>query len=445
MDTGQSALARVERELEARGPAHIEPGLERIEALLHLLGDPQRAYQSIHIGGTNGKTSTARMAEALLRATGLRTGRYTSPHLESVTERISVDGEPLGPEQFARAYDDVAPFAALVDAGTADGADAPRQPVTYFELLTAMAFAAFAEAPVDAAVVEVGLGGTWDCTNVLAAPVTALTPISLDHTELLGDTVAEIAADKSGIVTEGSLLVLAAQPIEAAEVILRRVVEVGATVAREGLEFGVLSRAVAVGGQLVSIQGLHEVHHEVLLPLHGAHQASNASVAVATVEGLLGRGLDTELVRAALADVTSPGRLEVIRRSPTVVLDAAHNPGGMAVSVAALADAFTFSRLIVVVGVLADKDARGILEALEPAVDVVIVTRSASERSLPVDELATLAVEVFGADRVESEPSLVEAIDRAVELADDEPGSGVLVTGSITVTGQARRLLARSR
>lgn len=445
MDTGLGELARVERELEARGPAHIEPGLERIEALLHYLGDPQRAYPSIHIGGTNGKTSTARMAEALLRATGLRTGRYTSPHLESVTERISVDGVPLRPEQFARAYDDVAPFATLVDAANAEPGAGPRQPVTYFELLTAMAFAAFADAPVDAAVIEVGLGGTWDCTNVIAAPVTALTPISLDHTELLGDTVAEIASDKVGIVTADSLLVLAAQPLEAAEVILRRVAEIGATVAREGLEFGVLSRAVAVGGQLVSLQGLHEVHHDVLLPLHGAHQASNAAVAVATVEGLLGRGLDTELVRTALAEVSSPGRLEVVRRSPTVVLDAAHNPGGMAVSVAALGDAFTFTRLIVVIGVLADKDARGILEAVEPAADVVIVTRSASPRSLPVEELASLAVEVFGADRVESEPSLVEAIDRAVALADDEPGSGVLVTGSITVTGQARRMLAGPR
>ncbi|MDQ1689257.1 MAG: dihydrofolate synthase / folylpolyglutamate synthase [Frankiaceae bacterium] len=428
-------LARVERLMEARGPAHINPGLERIEAVLHLLGDPQRAYPSIHIGGTNGKTSTARMAEALLRSAGLRTGRYTSPHLVSVTERISVDGEALSPGAFAALYDDVAPYASLVDA------EHPAQPVTYFELMTAMAFAAFADAPVDAAVVEVGLGGTWDCTNVVAAPVAALLPISLDHTELLGDTVGQIAADKAGIVHEGALLVLAAQPLEAAEVILRRVAEVGATVAREGLEYGVLSRALAVGGQLVTLQGLHGVYDDVLLPLHGSHQAANAAVALATVEGLLGRPLDVELVRDALGSVTSPGRLEVVRRNPTIVVDAAHNPAGMAVTAAAIRDAFDFTRLVAVVGVLADKDARGILEALEPAADVVLVTRSSSPRALPVDELAGIAVEVLGADRVETVGSLAEALDRAVEVADEHFGSGVLVTGSITLAGDARRLL----
>jgi dihydrofolate synthase/folylpolyglutamate synthase len=435
--SGLEALARVEALMEARGPSHITPGLDRIKAVLHLLGDPQLAYPSIHIGGTNGKTSTARMAEALLRATGLRTGRYTSPHLESVTERISVDGEPLTPQAFAELYDDVAPYAALVDA------EHPDQPVTYFELMTAMGFAAFADAPVDAAVIEVGLGGSWDCTNVIAAPVTALLPISLDHTELLGDTVAEIATDKAGIVHEGSLLILAAQPLEAAEVILRRVAEVGATVAREGLEYGVLSRAVAVGGQLVALRGLHGEYDDVLLPLHGPHQAENAAVAVAAVEGLLGRPLDVDLVREAMAGVTSPGRLEVLRRSPTVVIDAAHNPGGMAATAAAIRDAFDFTRLVAVVGVLADKDARGIVEALEPAADAVVVTRSASPRALPADDLGAIAVDVLGADRVEVCTELADAIDRAVELADEHAGSGVLVTGSITLAGEARRLLRR--
>ena len=421
--------------MESRGPAHIAPGLQRIEALLHLLGDPQKAYPSIHIGGTNGKTSTARMAESLLRATGLRTGRYTSPHLESVTERISIDGAPISPRAFAELYDDVAPYAGLVDA------EQPEQKVTYFELMTAMGFAAFADAPVDAAVIEVGLGGTWDCTNVIAAPVTALLPISLDHTELLGDTVAEIATDKAGIIHEGTLCVLAAQPLEAAEVILRRVAETGSTVAREGLEFGVMSRAIAVGGQLVSIKGLHGEYDEVLLPLHGAHQASNAAVALATVEGLLGRALDIDLVREGLGRASSPGRLEVLRRSPTVLVDAAHNPAGMAVTVAAVQDSFDFARVVVVLGVLTDKDARGILEALEVIADVVVVTRSISPRAMAPDELAALAVDVLGPDRVEVSLHLLDAIDRAVELADEEPGSGVLITGSVTVAGQARRLL----
>ncbi|HEY0487142.1 MAG TPA: folylpolyglutamate synthase/dihydrofolate synthase family protein [Mycobacteriales bacterium] len=421
------------------------PDRERITALLDLLGNPQRAYPSVHLTGTNGKTSTARMVDALLRAFGLRVGRYTSPHLESITERIAVDGEPLSAERFVEAYDDVAPFAELLDSR---GAEA----LTYFELTTAMAFAAFAETPVDVAVVEVGLGGEWDATNVLEAPVAVVTPIDLDHTQLLGETVREIATEKAGIIHSGATLVSAVQLPEAAEPLLRRASEVGATVAREGLEFGVVAREVAVGGQMLTLQGLSGMYEEIFLPLHGAHQAQNAAVALAAVEAFLGggadRGIDAEAVREGFARVTSPGRLERVRNSPTVLLDAAHNPAGIRALTDALTEEFSFGRLVAVVAVLDDKDARTMLELLEPVVDAVVVTRNSSPRSLDPDALGAVAVEVFDAERVDVVPRLDDAIDAAVQLAEEGSegplgGEGVLVTGSVVTVADARRLLKR--
>src|SRR3954471_608488 len=269
------------------------PDLDRIADILDLLGSPQRGYPSIHISGTNGKTTTARMIDALLSELRLRTGRYTSPHLESLPERIAIDNTPLSPEAFAAVYDEVAPYAALVDAKH-------PEPMTYFELTTAMAFAAFADAPVDVGVVEVGLGGSSDATNVVHAPVAVITPIALDHTEVLGPTVTQIAADKAGIVHADAFLVTAQQPIDAAEALLRRAVEVSATVAREGIDFGVLQRQAGVGGQLLTLRGLEQTYDDVLLPLYGAHQASNAACALAAVEAFLGgaRPLDDDIVRA---------------------------------------------------------------------------------------------------------------------------------------------------
>lgn len=439
----ESGLTAVERALAARNPDRIAPTLDRITALLDLMGEPQRAYPSIHVTGTNGKTSTVRMIDSLLRAFGLRTGRYTSPHLESVTERIALTGEPLSAEAFTRTYDEVLPYAELVDARSADA-------LTYFELTTAMAFAAFADAPVDVGVVEVGLGGSWDATNVLQAPVAVVTPIDLDHAEYLGDTVAEVAADKAGIVHPGAVLVAAAQPAAAAAALLRRATEVEATVAREGLEFGVRAREVAVGGQLVTLQGLHGTYPDVFLPLHGAHQAANAACALAAVEAFLGGGqgvLDPEAVLAGFAAADSPGRLERVRTSPTVLLDAAHNPAGARALAAAITEAFEFWRLVGVVAVLAGKDARGILEALEPVLSAVVVTTNSSARALPADELAAVAVAVFGADRVEVAGRLDDALDAGVRLAEEEGalgGAGVLVTGSIVTVGDSRRLLRRS-
>jgi dihydrofolate synthase/folylpolyglutamate synthase len=419
----------------------MEPDLERITLLMDMLGSPQKAYPVIHISGTNGKTSTARITDSLLRSFGLRVGRYTSPHLESVTERITIDGVPLTEEQFTEAFDDIAPYVELVDS---------RMPVkmTFFEVLTAMAYAAFADTPVDVAVIEVGLGGLWDATNVVQAATCIVTPIGLDHVPLLGTTIAEVAAEKAGIIHEGATVVLSAQQPEAAEVLLRRAVEVGATVAREGLEFGVVDRATAVGGQLVTLQGLSGTYDEMFLPLFGEHQAANAAAALAAVEVFLGGGesrqIDPEAVREGLADARSPGRLEVVRTSPTVVLDAGHNPHGMAATVRALADAFSFTKLVGVVACLADKDVRGMLEVLEPALTSIVVTTNSSPRALPVDDLMALAVDVFGEDRVAAEDRLDDALDTAVQLAEDEVdygGAGVLVTGSVVTVGEARALL----
>jgi dihydrofolate synthase/folylpolyglutamate synthase len=417
------------------------PDLDRIVDLLNLLGDPQRAFPSIHITGTNGKTSTARMIDALLRELSLRTGRYTSPHLESVTERITVDGAALDAERFAEIYDEVAPFAELVDGRHPDN-------VTFFELLTAMAFAAFADAPVDAAIVEVGLGGKWDATNVISAPTAVVTPISLDHVGILGDTVEEIAAEKAGLIHAGATVISALQPEAAARVLHDRAEAVGATILHEGLDFGVRNRTVAVGGQLLELQGLAGGYSEVFLPLYGEHQARNAASALAAVDAFLGSAdrepLDAEVVRAAFAGVSSPGRLEVVRRSPTVLIDGAHNQAGAAALAAAIEDAFTFDRLVGVVAILDDKDAAAILEELEPIVATVIATTNSSPRAMPAMALAETARQVFGEDRVEVSERLDDAIDLAVASAEADAalgGAGVIVTGSIVTVGEARHLL----
>lgn len=443
MMTGRAdALARVEKELLARWPeSRIEWKLERMAALTHALGDPHLAYPVIHIAGTNGKTSTARMIDALLRALDLRTGRYTSPHLESITERISLDGEPISSDAFVDTYEQVAPFFDLVDARS-------DVRLSFFEAMTGMAFAAFAETPVDVAVVEVGMGGRLDATNIVQPAVSVITPIDLDHTAHLGDTIAAIAGEKAGIIKPEQIVVMALQPLDAAEVLLRTASEVGATVAREGREFGVISRENAVGGQLVSLQGLHGRYDGIFLPLFGRYQASNAACALAAVEAFAGHSgaFDAELVAAAFAGVRSPGRLEVVRTSPTIIVDATHNPAGARATVEALAESFAFRRLVGVVGVLADKDVRGMLEVFEPFLAHVVATQSSSHRAMPADDLAAIAVELFGPDRVDVTTTLEDAIGIAVERAEEDAdfgGAGVLVTGSVVTAGEARTLLGR--
>ncbi|WP_327645867.1 folylpolyglutamate synthase/dihydrofolate synthase family protein [Micromonospora zamorensis] len=443
--TDRTEFAAVEAELNARGFTRMVFELDRIESLLDLLGSPQRAYPAIHLTGTNGKTSTARMIDSLLRAHGLHTGRYTSPHLETVRERISLDGEPVSEERFTSVYREIKPLAELIDARS-------DEPLTYFDMTTALAFATFADAPVDIAVVEVGLGGAEDATNVILAGVCVITPIGLDHTEWLGDTIQDIALAKAGIIHPGATVIAAAQDEEAAGPLLDRCAEVGATIAREGGEFGVLSRAVAVGGQVLSLQGLGGVYDDVFIPLHGAHQAQNAAVALAAVEAFLGAGsrrqLDVETVREGFSSTSSPGRLERVRNAPTILLDGAHNPHGMAATVTALQEEFAFSKLVAVVGVLADKDAEGLLELLEPVIDQLVVTRNSSPRAMPTDDLAALAAEIFGEERVSTAEEMPDAIELAVALAEEDvpgelSGVGVLVTGSVVTVADARRLLKR--
>jgi dihydrofolate synthase/folylpolyglutamate synthase len=298
-------------------------------------------------------------------------------------------------------------------------------------------------------VVVVGLGGTWDSTNVMDADVAVLTPISLDHQRLLGTTVEAIAAQKGGIIKQGATAVVGVQSLSVLEVLSERVHQVGATLVLEGRDVGVLAREVAVGGQLVSLRGRAADYEDLFLPLHGEHQAHNLCCAVAAVEAFVGGGeqrLDANLLRAAVAGMDSPGRLEVVRRSPTVLVDAAHNPGGAQVLAAAVAEAFSFTHLVGVVAVLADKDAAGILDALEPILDEVVLTRTSSHRASDPDDLAAIARDIFDDDRVHVVASLPDALDLAVTLAEREGtdgpyGAGVLATGSVTMAADVRMLL----
>ena len=438
-----SSYDEAETALLAKWPeTKLDPSLDRIEALVELLGDPQHAYPVVHLTGTNGKTSTSRMIDTLLRAAGLRTGRFTSPHVESMTERISVDGDPMSEETFLQAYNDIAPYVRLVERDSA-------HPLSFFETVVGMAYAAFADSPVDVGIVEVGMGGTWDATNVADGRVAVITPISVDHAKYLGDRPADIAVEKAGIIKPGAIVVSAVQEPEVAQVLVERAAEVGATILWEGVDFGVEHRLPAVGGQMMSLRGVRGEYDEVFLPLYGAHQAHNASLALAAVEAFIGdEPLGYELVREAFAQMTSPGRLEVVRRSPTIVLDAAHNPHGAAALAEALEDSFTFSPLIGVVGVMADKDHEGMLAELEPVLAHVVITQNTTERAMPAAELAEIAEGIFGVDRVHLEPRLADAIERAATLAEvggtygEAIGSGgVLVTGSVVTVGQARSML----
>ena len=432
----QARIDAIEKALLARWPeTRIAPTLDRISALVDILGSPQLSYPTIHVGGTNGKTTTSRMIDSLLFEMGLRTGRFTSPHLESYLERISINGQPIDAKELIFSFNDISPYLDLMDSKF-------DNPISFFEAITALAFAAFAEHPIDVGVIEVGMGGQWDATNVVAADVSVITPIGLDHMEYLGSTISEIAATKAGIIKELGFIVLAQQTPEAAVELLRRAAEVGADVAREGLEYSIDSRAIAVGGQLISITGLRGHYDDIFLPLHGKHQASNAAAALIAVEAFFGeQDLDIDAVRAGFANVTSPGRCEVIHRDPTIILDAAHNPHGAKAIAETMQSEFTFDEVTGIVALMADKDALGILQALEPVMNLVIVTTNSSERSMKVADLSKLATQVFGADRVFAEDTLQAAIDRAVKdavrpLSDES--LAILITGSVVTVGEAR-------
>ncbi len=432
----QARVDAIEAALLARWPENrIAPTLERIQALVDALGSPQLSYPTIHIGGTNGKTTTSRMVDSLLFSMGLRTGRFTSPHLETYRERIAINGEPIDPKDLIFTYNDIAAYFDFIDSKF-------DNPVSFFEAVTALAFAAFAEHPIDIGIIEVGMGGEWDATNVVKADVSIITPIGLDHMEYLGNTLTEIASTKAGIIKEGGFAVLSQQEPEVAVELLRKAAEVGADVAREGVEYSVISRAVAVGGQLLTIQGLKGVYDEIFIPLHGKHQASNAAAALVAVEVFFGENeLDIDAVREGFAQVKSPGRCEVIHRDPTIILDAAHNPHGSIALYQTLDSEFTFDEIIGVVGVMGDKDARGILVNFEKFMDSIIVTKNSSHRAMEVSDLELLAIEIFGADRVHSSPNLEAAIEKALKVTirplSDE-SLGIVVTGSVVTVGQAR-------
>ena len=432
----------IEKALNRRWPENkIEPSLDRILALTDALGSPQFSYPTIHLAGTNGKTTTSRMIDQLLAELGYRVGRYTSPHLESFTERISIKGEPISVENMIATYNDIALYLDLIDS---------RQihPISYFEALTAMAFVAFAEYPVDIGVIEAGMGGQWDATNVLTSEVSVMTPIGFDHMEYLGNTLEEIATTKAGIFKPESNVVLSAQTPEVAKVLLAKAAKVSANVFREGVEFSVKNRSLAVGGQVISLHGMFADIDEIYLPLYGIHQANNAAVALAAVEAFTQVKLDEDLIRSGFSKVKSPGRCEIVYTDPLVIIDAAHNPHGVAAIAQTINSEFDLELVIAVVAVLADKDADGILAGLVNSVDYLVITQSNSPRALSADQLSKVASRYFKADQIEVISDLTAALTFAIEKATlanqiNEGVAAVLVTGSVATAGAARGIIRK--
>ena len=412
-------------ELDSRVPQRMVPDLKRITALAELLDDPQLTYPTIHVTGTNGKTTTSRLITGLACAHGLTTGLYTSPHLRSVTERIAICGEPMSEEELGEEYERLLPYLQAVDAR--------GERVTYFEALTALAYMWFSDKPVALGVFEVGMGGTWDATNLVAGDVAVICPISLDHPEL-GWTVEQIATEKAGIIKPGKTVVCREQPPGALAIIEDRCREYQARLLLEGRDFGLAERCQAVGGQAIGVRGLHAAYEGFLLPLYGEHAARNAAAAIVALEAFLDRPIAEDPARRALAETPSPGRLEVVGRHPLVVLDGAHNPAGAQAIAAALPEAFTWGRLHLVMAVSANKDIDGIVEAFAPLVDRAYATRNASERSSDAERVADaflraeIPTETFG--------SVLEALAAARESADED--GLILVTGSLYTVADAR-------
>lgn len=436
-------LKFIEQALLARWPeTKLEPTLDRIALLADALGSPQLSYPTLHLTGTNGKTTTSRMIDALLYEMGLRTGRFTSPHLESFLERISINKEPISAAGMITTYNDVALYLDLVDSRSA-------HPVSFFEAMTALAFVAFAEFPVDVGIFEVGMGGEWDATNVINSAVSVVTPIGFDHMQYLGNSLVEIAATKSGIIKPHSVAILSHQDVEVAKILMQKCVEVEALPMREGIEFSLLRRDLAVGGQMLTIQGITATYEDIYLPLYGAHQSENAAVALVAVEAFAGsKQLDSDLVRAAFSQVDSPGRCEVVYRNPTVIIDAAHNPHGAAALTQTITNEFDFSTIIAVVAPMGDKDVVGILEAIEPIADRIVLSANASPRAMDINELERLAKQIFGPDQVSVISTLSDAIRKSIEQAklDNDINDGncaVLITGSVVTAGEGRAIVKK--
>lgn len=433
-----ATVAKIYESIVERAPEHdIEPSLDRIRMLLDILGDPQNTFPTVHITGTNGKTSTARMIDAVLTAFGVRVGRFTSPHLIDVRERMSIEGAPISREAFIAAWNDIAPYVEMVDTKSVANGGVR---LSFFEVFTALALVAFADHPVDAGVIEVGMGGTWDATNLIEAGVSVIMPIDLDHTKWLGSTIREIAEEKAGIIKPGQIVVIAEQPEEALEVLLDRAREVDAIVRLEGRDFEVIDRQMGVGGQLVTVRTPSATYTDVFVPLFGEHQAHNAAAALVGVEAFMGgRALDAKIVENGMMTATSPGRLQVVRTSPTILVDAAHNPAGARVLADALDDSFAFAHVVGVYSAMGDKDIESVLAEMEPHLDSIVITEMPGERAANIEQLREIAIDVFGEDRVEVRDSLGEAVDRAATLAeattDPADKCGVVVFGSVVLAG----------
>lgn len=444
--TGTGAYGRALDALSARGPGRMVPDRERITELVTLLGDPQTAYRSIHITGTNGKGSTARIASAVLASIGLRTGTYVSPHLHDVRERIMIGLRPIGPEVFAEVHTEVDALAHLIDERSAerDGPDA--HPVTFFELITAMAFAHLADEAVDVGVIEVGMGGQWDATNVMDGDVAVIGEIDLDHT-ILGGTPAEIAREKVGIIKPGARVVSARQTPEVSAIVAHAASEAGAQLSVVGTDLTVLGREPVAGGQRVSVDIRGRRIEDLLLPLRGEHQADNLVLALGAVEALLGESfeaLSDEALQEGVAGARIPGRLEVVREDPTVVVDAAHNPHAAGALAAGMRESFRFRDVILVIACLDDKDVAGILSALADVASHVVITVLPSERAASLGRMRDAAEAVFGPRgvHVETAEDVAHALDLAMSITG--PADAVLVTGSITTVAAAREHLQPS-
>jgi dihydrofolate synthase / folylpolyglutamate synthase len=418
-------FAEALRELDARIPTRMVPDLDRMRALSDLLDHPERTYRSIHITGTNGKSTTATVATSLLRDLGLRVGTYTSPHLHSVRERIRYDGQPISEEDFAEAMTYLEPYLRQVDG--------LGERVTYFETLTMLAETWFSERVVDVAVVEVGMGGEWDATNLVDGRIAVVTEVAVDHPEL-GATPVEIAREKVGIVKEGSIVVTGERSDEVLAVIREAAARAGATLRRPEVDFD-LDRRLAVGGQVIDVRVGDRRYDELFVPLYGERLAVDVTLGLVAASAFLGdRALDTEIVRASLAEVRVPGRVEVLRRRPLVVADGAHNPDAAASLREAVEESFTWSRLLLVIGMLGDKDVAGVVDVLGPIADVAIVTRSTSPRAAPAEQLAKEISRVAEEPRIAA--TVEGAVAQAIELAADD--DLVLVTGSFTTVAEAR-------
>ena len=431
----------VEDALLARVPENkIRPRLEPTARLAELLGDPQKAYRVIHVTGTNGKTSTSRFIERLLREHGLRTGRFTSPHLVKLNERMSLDGEPVSDERLYNVWTEIEPIVGLVDAELeAAGEDA----LTFFEVLAVLGFAIFADAPVDVLVLEVGMGGEWDSTNVADGDVAVFTPISLDHMDRLGETIEEIAKTKAGIIKPGAIVLTSAQPPDAMKILMERAATVGEKFLAFGEDFGVSNITLNKLGQTVSVRAVAGEYEDLNLPVHGEYQAENSALAVAAVEAFLGGGAQRimdDVVRASFADFSSPGRLQAVNRDPLTILDAAHNEDGAKSLVKALKESFGSPYAVGVVSILAEKNARALLQILDDSFVEFIITQSESARAIPAEDLAELAREIFGADRVHVQANPQWALAEAAKLLSPTLASAIVVTGSVTLVGQVLKL-----